>query len=66
MPNETLKTFPGSYAEALSLLYLQSQDLRGKSPTEIHTMYQEAYYEILRDHRNKVKSGWFKELKELD
>ncbi len=66
MSNDALKTFPDNYAEALAMLYLQNQDLRGKSPSEIHTMYQEAYYEILRDHRSKVKSGWFKDLKATD
>lgn len=30
MSNETLKTFPDSYAEALAMLYLQNQDLREK------------------------------------
>lgn len=48
------------------MLYLQNQDLREKTPSEIHTMYQEAYYEILKDHRIKAKSGWFKDLKETD
>lgn len=66
MSNETLKTFPDSYAEALAMLYLQNQDLREKTPSEIHTMYQEAYYEILKDHRIKAKSGWFKDLKAID
>lgn len=66
MSNETLKTFPDSYAEALAMLYLQNQDLREKTPSEIHTMYQEAYYEIFKDHRIKAKSGWFKDLKATD
>ena len=66
MSNETLKTFPDSYAEGLAMLYLQNQDLREKTPSEIRTMYQEAYYEILKDHRIKAKSGWFKDLKATD
>ena len=66
MSDSAFKTFPGSYAEALALLYVQNQDLGGKTPSEIHTMYQEAYYEILKDHRAKRDSGWFKALKEAD
>lgn len=43
---------------ALAMLYLQSQNLEGKTPAEIHTMYLEAYYEIKRDDQNKLQSGW--------
>ena len=61
MPGDiTLNTFPSSYAEALALLYVQRQDLAGKSPEEIHTMYQEAYYAIRKDHHRKWNDGWFK------
>ena len=54
MEDIELKTFPSSNIEALALLYVQNQDLKGKTPAEIHTMYQDALYEIkqdLRDHR---------------
>lgn len=64
--SDTFKTFPDSPSEALAMLYLQNQDLRGKTPSEIHTMYQEAYYEILKDRRDKLHSGWFKAIREAD
>ena len=49
MEDIELKTFPSSDIEALALLYVQNQDLRGKTPAEIHTMYQDALYEIKQD-----------------
>lgn len=58
MPNE-FRTFPDSELEALAYLYVKSQDLSGKSPSEIHTMYREAYYEITKDHCAKRHSGWY-------
>lgn len=56
--------FPSSEEEAVAMLYVQQQDLSGKSPSEIYTMYQEAYFEIRKDKREKQKSGWFKAVKE--
>ncbi|MEY8385954.1 hypothetical protein AALC17_01515 [Oscillospiraceae bacterium 38-13] len=64
MANDTLKTFPSTEIEALAYLYVQSQDLSGKSPAEIHTMYQEAYWEIKRDNTLKDRSGWLMKKKE--
>lgn len=58
--NTTVNFFPISEKEAVAFLYVQHQDLTGKSPSEIYTMYQEAYYEILADKREKNQSGWFK------
>lgn len=55
------KTFPSSFTEALALTYVQHQDLNGKTPAEIHTMYWEALYEIRKDYREKHDSGYFKE-----
>lgn len=61
MPDEVkFFTFPQSRIEALAMLYLQSQDLTGKSPSEIQSMYFEALYELERDFRDKRSSGWFK------
>lgn len=51
MPDDTLKN--------LAFLYMQSQDLSGKSPAEICTMYYEAYYELVKDYRGKIASNWF-------
>lgn len=53
-------SFPSNSTEALALLYVQSQDLTGKSPSEIQTLFYEAYYELVRDYRSKTASGWFK------
>lgn len=61
-----LNAFPSNRAEALALLYLKAQDLTGKSPSEIQTMYFEAYYEIKKDYREKHESGWLKGLAEAD
>lgn len=61
--NVNLNSFPSDETEALAYLYVQAQDLSGKTPTEIHTMYQEAYYEIRADRRSKRASGWFTEKK---
>ena len=41
MPNESY--FPSSKQEALALLYVQSQDLSGKSPEDLADMYADAY-----------------------
>lgn len=65
MPNDVkLESFPGSVPEALAYLYVKSQDLSGMTPTQIHTMYYEAYYEISRDRKAKLDAGWFKEKRE--
>ena len=54
-----LSTFPSSVEEEIAILYIKGQDLTGKSPVEIYNMYWKAYYEILRDYREKVNSKWF-------
>lgn len=58
---DEFKTFPSSSSEALALLYVQSQDLKGKTPAEIHTLYLDALYEIRQDWREKRDSGYFRE-----
>lgn len=54
-----LSTFPSSVEEEVAMLYVKGQELTGKSPVEIYNMYWKAYYEILRDQREKVNSKWF-------
>lgn len=54
--------FPCSAEEAIAMLYVQSQDLSGKSPSEIYTMYLTAYYEIRKDKQDKKDTGWIKNL----
>lgn len=44
--------FP-SRAEILALIYVQNQDLSGKTPTEINEMFHKAYNEIRRDSKNR-------------
>lgn len=39
--------FPRNNIEALAMLYVQNQNLSDKSPTEINTIYKNAYNEIL-------------------
>lgn len=52
MPDVSLRTFPESTSEALAMLYLQSQNLTGKTPEEICEMYWDAYYRIYRCNRD--------------
>ena len=54
MEDIELNTFPSSNIE------VQNQDLKGKTPAEIHTMYQDALYEIKLDLREKRNNGYFK------
>lgn len=49
----SLSTFPDNHIEALALLYVQSQDLTGKSPEEILDIYDDAYVKIKEHNRNK-------------
>lgn len=41
-----LRTFPDSYVEALTMLYLERQDLSGKTPEELVELYMKTYYQI--------------------
>lgn len=41
-----LNTFPSNKIQALTMLYLQNQDLTGKSPSEIVDLYMSATKEI--------------------
>lgn len=47
--------FPSDLSEALTMLYLQNQDLSGKTPEDITELYYEAYYKI-RKHQDKARS----------
>ena len=42
-----LYTFPDSEIEALAILYMQNQDLKGKSVREIAEIYYNAYFEFM-------------------
>ncbi len=54
-----LNSFPKDAVEATAYLYVERQDLTGKSPSEIYELYLNAYYEISKLHREKKTSGWF-------
>lgn len=56
---QRFNTFPSNTTEALAYLYVQSRDLTGKTPAEIHNMFFEAYFEIQREHHRKLNDGWF-------
>ena len=61
MSNTTLNTFPSNKYQALAFLWLERQDLSGKSPAELLAMYDEAYNEMneaVKAQRDKNKSGF--------
>lgn len=51
---EKFCTFPANRIEALAMLYVQSRDLTDLSPSEIQTMYYEAYHELEEDYFYKL------------
>ena len=52
--NTTLHTFPRTRSEALAFLFVQSQDLTGRTPEELVDLYAEAY-ERIRKHERQGK-----------
>lgn len=64
MSNEVkLNTFPDNELEAIAMLYVQNQDLSGKSPEELLVMYYEAYDKMRlysREHPEQRRYGWTK------
>lgn len=60
MSDVSLSTFPESTSEALAMLYVQSQDLTGKTPEEICEMYWDAYYRIFRCNGDVRKAARLK------
>lgn len=57
--NVSFKAFPSDRVDALALLYLQNQDLSGKSPEELANIYNEAWCKISQEFKlireNEVK-----------
>jgi hypothetical protein len=54
MANEiNLSSFPGGPLEALTMLYLQNQDLTGKTPEELLGMYWETYEKLKEDGQKR-------------
>ena len=54
--NVELNTFPGNVLDALALLYVQSQDLTGKTPAEIYGMFRTAQAEITAAQRMELSA----------
>ena len=50
--------FPTSREEALAMLWLDKQDLTGKTPKEIHDLYWIAVKEIREDYQEKRNNGF--------
>lgn len=58
MAENNFKTFPSNRVEALAILYLQNQDLSGKSPREIQEMFLNACEEMRKDYSDKAFKNW--------
>lgn len=58
MAENSFKTFPSDRNEALAMLYLQNQDLSGKSPKEIQEMFLSACKEMREADSEKVGKSW--------
>lgn len=60
MSNE-LNTFPKNKNDALTMLYLEKQDLSGYTPEQLVDLYEEVYKQIdtrFKENRKKVRSSW--------
>ena len=57
-------TFPSAPVEAIAYLYVQTQDLTGKTPVQIYEMYLDAYYQTLKDRNQKKNEDWFSQKRE--
>lgn len=53
MVENTLRTFPDGKIEALTMLYLQNQDLSGLTPEEILDKYDDTYEKIKAHNKEK-------------
>ncbi len=56
--DNSVYAFPSSREEALAMLWLEQQDLKGKTPAQIHDMYWAAVKEIRADYQEKRKQGF--------
>lgn len=53
----SFSTFPSDKKDALALLYVQNQDLTGKSPEDVVAMYNDAYIRISEKLKNLAKEN---------
>lgn len=51
--------FPCNEIQALTMLYLQNQDLSAKSAEEILDLYDDTYEKIGNHRRSKNQPNWF-------
>lgn len=59
MSDVQLDTFPSNSVEALTMLYLQNQDLTALTPEELVKKYAETYSEIRHAMRTAKSQKWF-------
>jgi len=43
----------------LAVIWLKKQDLKDKSPEDVHTMFWDAYYHIRNDYEEKINQNVF-------
>ncbi len=61
MASSNFTAFPSDRRSALAILYLQNQDLSGKTPEEIAHMYNDAYgridsaFDAMRDEKKQQR-----------
>ena len=55
-----MSEFPSNKIEALTMLYLQNQDLSGKTPEELFKLYTETYYRIYNYAYANKDEDWMK------
>ena len=56
--NINSSSFPKNPREAIAYLFVKSQDLTGKSPSEIYSIYCKAYDEITENYPSGKTSAW--------
>lgn len=54
MDNVNLNTFPSTKTEALTMLYLQAQDLTNVTPEELVAMYRETLKRVRNEFTKKA------------
>lgn len=60
LPNTSLNTFPANPIQAISMLYVENQNLEGKTPEEIFDLYMQTY-ERIKDYRGSQQArSWLK------
>lgn len=52
--------FPSNQYEALAMLYLQNQDITGKTPEELFKLYTETVHKIYNYAHDSKNEDWMK------